>query len=297
MNLALAPAARAIAQADALLLAAGAGMGVDSGLPDFRGHGGFWRAYPPLAKLGLEFEQIANPGWFVLDPALAWGFYGHRLNLYRRTPPHAGFDELLRWVRAKPGGGFVFTSNVDGHFQRSGFLDGEVAECHGSLQHLQCVRNCRAALWPMPAELAFRVDAASCRAIGELPRCPHCGAMARPNVLMFGDSGWEPSRSDGQDRAFGEWLDARAEARLTVIELGAGTTIPSVRHRSEELQRQGAVLLRINPGAAAGPAGTISLISGALTAIRALTRFSAGSLLVWRHYSRQSRRGVTRTSP
>src|SRR6478752_3216688 len=89
-------AARAIGDAHALLITAGAGMGVDSGLPDFRGTDGFWRAYPAFQKLGLRFEQLANPAWFATDPALAWGFYGHRLNLYRRTVPHEGFQILRR---------------------------------------------------------------------------------------------------------------------------------------------------------------------------------------------------------
>src|SRR5687768_6901573 len=102
-------AARAIDVADALLICAGAGMGVDSGLPDFRGPEGFWRAYPAIAKLGLRFEEMANPRWFKRDPALAWGFYGHRLNLYRATQPHLGYDTLLRWGSTKPGGYFVFT--------------------------------------------------------------------------------------------------------------------------------------------------------------------------------------------
>src|SRR5437879_11522207 len=87
-------AAEAVATADALLIGAGAGMGVDSGLPDFRGDQGFWRAYPPYAKLGLSFHELANPQWFESDPALAWGFYGQRLNLYRRTLPHEGFAIL-----------------------------------------------------------------------------------------------------------------------------------------------------------------------------------------------------------
>ena len=76
-------AADAIRRADALLVAAGAGMGVDSGLPDFRGPEGFWRAYPPYRALGLRFEQMASPHTFARDAHLAWGFYGHRLNLYR----------------------------------------------------------------------------------------------------------------------------------------------------------------------------------------------------------------------
>lgn len=54
-------AAQAIAQADAVVVAAGAGMGVDSGLPDFRGTEGFWRAYPALSAAGLRFEEVASP--------------------------------------------------------------------------------------------------------------------------------------------------------------------------------------------------------------------------------------------
>ena len=72
-----------ISSCSGLLIGAGAGMGVDSGLPDFRGKEGFWRAYPPLKKLGIRFEEMANPRWFTENPALAWGFYGHRYNLYQ----------------------------------------------------------------------------------------------------------------------------------------------------------------------------------------------------------------------
>lgn len=39
-----------ISQAESLLITAGAGMGVDSGLPDFRGEQGFWNHYPALGK-------------------------------------------------------------------------------------------------------------------------------------------------------------------------------------------------------------------------------------------------------
>ncbi len=49
-------AAEWIREADGLLVTAGAGMGVDSGLPDFRGKNGFWRAYPALGKKRLEFS-------------------------------------------------------------------------------------------------------------------------------------------------------------------------------------------------------------------------------------------------
>jgi len=95
----LARAAHLVQSAKALVIAAGAGMGIDSGLPDFRGDNGFWRAYPALGRQRLPFERIASPHAFQKRPATAWGFYGHRLNLYRATTPHAGFGLLHAWAQ------------------------------------------------------------------------------------------------------------------------------------------------------------------------------------------------------
>ena len=102
--------AELIAQADGLLITAGAGIGVDSGLPDFRGTQGFWGAYPALGRARIAFEQIANPAAFARHPRLVWGCYGHRLKLYRRTVPHPGFAILRRIGTMLPQGAFVFTS-------------------------------------------------------------------------------------------------------------------------------------------------------------------------------------------
>ena len=62
-------AAELIAGAHALVIAAGAGMGVDSGLPDFRGAAGFWQAYPALAKANINFAEVASPQTFAHDPS------------------------------------------------------------------------------------------------------------------------------------------------------------------------------------------------------------------------------------
>lgn len=56
-----AKAARLIDSADSLIICTGAGMGIDSGLPDFRGPGGFWKVYPALGQAKLRFEEIASP--------------------------------------------------------------------------------------------------------------------------------------------------------------------------------------------------------------------------------------------
>ena len=177
-------------------------MGVDSGLPDFRGTHGFWQAYPPFARLGLSFIDLANPTWFDRDPAMAWGFYGHRLNLYRRTSPHPGFSVLQRWGEAAGHGAFVFTSNVDGHFQVAGFPPERVVECHGSIHHLQCCVPCHDGIWSADGETVV-VDNSTVRATSDLPACPRCNRLARPNVLMFGDWSWVAGRTSEQENRLG----------------------------------------------------------------------------------------------
>ena len=198
-------AAEAIQTADALLVTAGAGMGVDSGLPDFRGKQGFWRAYPAIANLGLSFEEIADPEWFTKDPHLAWAFYGHRLDLYRETTPHQGFIQLLQIGKSKPHGYFVFTSNVDGQFQKAGFLPERIVECHGSIHHFQCTESCTDAIWDAGGE-AVRIEQSTFRARDPLPKCRKCAALARPNILMFGDWFWLGCRTEAQHQRFAGWL-------------------------------------------------------------------------------------------
>lgn len=233
-------AADLIDQADGLLITAGAGIGVDSGLHDFRGATGFWEAYPALAKAKVRFESVASPDTFEEDPRLAWGFYGHRLNLYRRTLPHDGFRFLVDLADQMPRGAFVFTSNVDGQFGKTRFRDSEICEVHGSIHHLQCMKGCAGDIWPA-TDFYPEVDEEHCRLINELPTCPHCGGLARPNILMFGDWGWLEFRERIQRHAMNKWL-ATVE-RPVVIEIGAGTAIRTVRMMGQSI---GAPMIRIN---------------------------------------------------
>lgn len=242
---ALEHAAALVAQADLLVVAAGAGMGVDSGLPDFRGNQGFWKAYPALARAQMEFTSVASPATFRDDPALAWGFYGHRLNLYRATVPHAGFGLLKKWGERMEHGYAVFTSNVDGHFQRAGFDPQRIEECHGSIHHLQCLEPCGDHIWSADGYTP-QVDNDACRLLNEPPTCPHCGALARPNILMFGDPGWNEHRTAAQEARLHRLL--LKVRRPLVIELGAGVAIPSVRYFGQAvISRHNGRMIRINP--------------------------------------------------
>jgi NAD-dependent SIR2 family protein deacetylase len=262
-------AANLIEQADAIVIAAGAGMGVDSGLPDFRGNEGLWRAYPALASAKLNFTEVASPRTFERAPALAWGFYGHRLALYRETVPHDGFAILRRWAERMPHGAFVFTSNVDGQFQRAGFAEDRVHECHGSIHYVQCLKPCGGDIWPA-GRLMPSVDTDSCRWLGDLPPCPLCSGLLRPNILMFGDGGWLEWRADQQRALLDAWLGK--VRRPVVIELGAGTHIPSVRYFGNEVIRhRGGRLIRINPREAGVPSRLdVGLAVGALAGLGAI---------------------------
>lgn len=266
----------ACSEATALLITTGAGMGVDSGLPDFRGNEGFWNAYPPYKKLGFDFMEMANPARFNDEPELGWGFYGHRRNLYRATRPHAGFAQLLEFGNSLPQKYFCFTSNVDGHFQVAGFDPERIIECHGSINHLQCINDCEGKIW-RAGEEEIRIDETTMRADSEaMPRCPDCGDLARPNILMFGDGGWNSQRCERQERRYDQWLRTiiEAEAKLVILEFGAGRAIPTVRLHSEQITAAipGATLIRVNPRESDIDVSCngISIDSGALEAINQL---------------------------
>jgi NAD-dependent SIR2 family protein deacetylase len=261
-------AAAAMREADALVVAAGAGMGVDSGLPDFRGPQGFWKAYPMYERLGLSFAAAANPTHFVRDPAFGWGFYGHRLNLYRDTVPHGGFGILRRWAARFGLESFVITSNVDGQFQKAGFDEDEILEVHGSIHHLQCLEPCCEAIWANRDEVP--VDPATMRAQA-IPRCIRCGGVARPNILMFGDWSWISSRTRDQEMRYDRFEGSLPGRNVVVVEMGAGTDIPTIRSMCERLGRaKGVTVVRINPREPSIFPPHLSVPQGALAALTAI---------------------------
>ena len=233
-------AAEWIVDADGLLITAGASMGIDSDLPDLGRSEGFWPAYAPLFAAGIRFEDIASAEMFRLDSKLAWGFHASRLKLCRATEPHEGFRILKNWADEKRHGAFVLTSNVDGQFQKAGYAEERVCEVRGSIHHLQCLNACWDNVWR-----ADRFDPEVDERYGELisdePRCPRCGSIARPNVLMFGDHDWIAARTEAQRLRLDAW--SRDVRRPVVIEIGAGTTIPTVRRFTERLD---ANCIRIN---------------------------------------------------
>lgn len=154
---------RALADARAVTVLTGAGISAESGIPTFRGAGGWWRNQDPM--------KLATPEAFHADPELVWEFYDHRRQVVAKAAPNPGHFTLVAMEEAYPNF-LLVTQNVDGLHQRAGSK--KVHLLHGSLWTLRCT-GCGAesedARVPLP-ELP--------------PRCP-CGALLRPGVVWFNE--------------------------------------------------------------------------------------------------------------
>ena len=160
---------------------------------------------------------------------------------------------------------------MDGQFQKAGFHEEKIWEVHGSIHYFQCTQNCTNAIWDAKEEKVY-VDMKKFQA-RNLPLCPKCGEVARPNILMFGDWGWNDGRSNAQEQRYRKWIKQieRSNQKLAIIEMGAGTAIPTVRMVGDNLSKHlpNASLIRINPRESeVALAKNISLDCGALDGLK-----------------------------
>lgn len=131
---------------------------------------------------------------------------------------------------------------------------------------MQCINNCQDKLWDAK-NISIKIDD-DFQAQDPLPYCPYCKNIARSNIMMFGDHNWNGTRTNKQDKLFRLWLRNIKEnnAKLAIIEMGAGMDIPTVRMLSEEIAIDfNTQLIRINPRD--GFAGTVNLSMCALEAL------------------------------
>lgn len=234
-------AADKIRAADGIIITTGAGMGVDSGMPDFRGGQGLWTAYPKLAHLKISFVEMCNPEALATQYQLVMGWYSHRLLEFRSTTPHKGYELVHEIANQAPQGGWVYTSNIDGMHQRAGWPADRIVECHGSSHFLQCEKPCSGNIWSAD-DWHPTVDIEECLLTSPDPLCKYCGGRARPNVMMFGDPQFSFNREEKQFWPFHEW--ATRLKNSVVIEIGAGIHIATVRMMGAEYSD---TLIRINP--------------------------------------------------
>jgi hypothetical protein len=124
-------AARAIVEADYVLVCAGAGFSKDSGLPVYD------EIAEPYKRLGFDYSDLCRPKLMNSDSSIFYGFWGSCYNLYSETMPHDGYVLLFNWLTGK--NYYIYTSNVDGHFlQDNLFSPSRVHEIHGCLNRWIC---------------------------------------------------------------------------------------------------------------------------------------------------------------
>jgi len=219
-----------IADADGIVILAGAGMSVDSGIPDFRGTSGLWTAEKD------NFMKFANGSAFSERPVEAWNFYITRLMKYQEVPPHAGYYELKKILDALDKDTYVVTSNVDGHFKKSGYDSEKIYEIHGNLEYVQCANRCCHELWPMPKFSGEITEH------NQIPKCDRCGSIVRPAVMMFNDPWFVMNLVEEQSQQCMRWYENKQN--VVGIEFGAGLAVPSIRVHGQERTQ---TLIRINP--------------------------------------------------
>lgn len=189
----------------------------------------------------MSFVEMCNPQSLADHYNLVMGFYAHRLLEFRKTTPHDGFRMIHEIANRAYRGGWVYTSNIDNQHQKAGWPEDRIVECHGSLHYMQCSKPCSGSTWS--ANLwEPTVDLDECLLTSPEPKCIHCGARARPNVMMFGDPQFSFNREQQQFWNFHQW--AKECDNLVAIEIGAGIAIATVRMMAAEYSD---TIIRINP--------------------------------------------------
>ncbi len=199
-----------------MVVLTGAGVSSDSGIPTFREPGGVWSRFRP--------EDLASPEAFYRDPKLVWDWYRARAENVKEAQPNPGHIAIAEMERIFRDFHLV-TQNVDGLHQRAGSR--RVIELHGNLQRARCTK-----CW-----LVFPLDQAK---IGqdEMPHCPSCEALARPDIVWFG----EPLPSDALEQAFD--LSAMSQVFFSVGTSGLVQPAASLPYIAK---RSGALLVEVNP--------------------------------------------------
>lgn len=150
--------------AKTVVVLTGAGVSKESGLDTFRDVGGFWGKYNPM--------ELASPQGFLENPKLVLTWYSERKKKAKDATPNPGHIALAE-MEILFDDFFLFTQNVDNLHKRAGSKN--LYELHGNIFESKCF-TCGE-----PYYEEYDVEK-------ELPKCPFCGGLIRPNVVWFGES-------------------------------------------------------------------------------------------------------------
>jgi NAD-dependent deacetylase len=164
-------AAAILREARRVVALTGAGASRESGVPTFRdAMEGLWEQYDPM--------DLATPTAFRANPRLVWEWYEWRRVLVREARPNPGHLALAEIERRVPDFMLV-TQNVDDLHEQAGSQ--RIIHLHGQIARSKCLNDCQGS--------PTLVDVAALRGPQQVPpRCPHCGALVRPDVVWFNEN-------------------------------------------------------------------------------------------------------------
>lgn len=210
--------------ADAIVIGAGAGASIASGI-DYADRVKFQKQFPGLVAKGFgDYWSMIGAD---VTPTEQWAYLSqHILSMRFDTPSHGTYEALRRLVGDTPH--FVLTSNVDGQFEKAGFDPKLIVTPQGDFALLQC-SHCRST-WPSrPAmeQIAATVNHETCECDEALvPTCETCGRPAEPHVN--GGSWFVHEKHDAQWKAFYDFLSANRDKNVVLIDIGSGFNTPGV---------------------------------------------------------------------
>ena len=147
----------------------GAGVSTESGIPDFRSPNGLYAQKYPHPP-----EQMISRSFFDAHPAEFFDFYCDRMLALDAEPNRA--HQKLAELEGNGTLSAVVTQNIDGLHQKAGSK--HVYELPGSVLRNFCM-GCGKA-YPVERLLKLRAQSAD-----GVPRCPACGGIVKPDVVLY----------------------------------------------------------------------------------------------------------------
>jgi len=200
-----------------LVFLTGAGISAESGIPTFRGKGGYWRVgsenYAPM--------DLATRAMFDREPELVWSWYLARFAACAAALPNAGHRAIARIQAAHGDRVALVTQNIDGlHFRAGSPIQSSYA-IHGDGRLVRCAMGCAEGPEPLPAMGPAPSGGRLSAETRALLRCSRCSSWLRPHVLWFDESYDEQNyRSDSALSA------ARSATLLVTVGSTGATTLP-----------------------------------------------------------------------
>ncbi|NOX38252.1 MAG: NAD-dependent deacylase [Calditrichaeota bacterium] len=204
-----------LAKAYNVVVLTGAGISAASGIPTFRGKDGLWNKFNP--------QELASVDAFMRNPELVWEWYNWRRQLIRDVQPNLGHYALVDMEAYFPEF-YIITQNVDNLHQLAGSRN--VIELHGNIMRNKCF-DCGK---PYAGEIRLEKK--------EIPRCPECGGLIRPDVVWFGEFLPEEAIRKAQE------VSTAAEVFFSI---GTSSTVEPAASLPYLAKGNGAYLVEINP--------------------------------------------------